>query len=175
MNKPNKILVLGLLIIVALLGFRVMGDDNLFFRGEVKTTSENRLPKPNKIVIEKVNINLKVEEGNVLNGKWEVSENFASHLSSSQSPSGNGNIVIYGHNKDSIFGPIRWLSEGDEIKLINEEGKEFGYKVEKTLEVSANDIQWVNPKNEETLTLYTCTGFLDLKRYIVIAKPYEES
>ena len=37
--------------------------------------------------------------------------------------------------------------------------------------VESDAIEYVLPKNNETLTLYTCTGFADTDRYIVVAKP----
>ena len=70
-----------------------------------------------------------------------------------------------------MFGPIRWIEKGAEIEINDENGNKYSYVVSETLEVSPDKIEYVLPKNEEILTLYTCSGFLDSKRYIVIARP----
>lgn len=127
--------------------------------------------KPTFIEIPSVGVKLPIEESAIKDGVWEISYKGASHLDKSANPGQNGNIVIYGHNKNSIFGPIRWIKEGDEIKVTDVSGKEYTYKVAKTLVTNPDDIQYVLPKDKETLTLYTCTGFLDSKRQIVVADP----
>jgi len=104
---------------------------------------------------------------------WQVSEKGASHLSISANPGEKGNIVIYGHNKNNLFGPIRWLEKGDSIKVINEEEKEFLYKVVGTVQVNPTELEYVLPKEKEILTLYTCDGFLDSRRYVVLAEPVD--
>ena len=127
--------------------------------------------RPTFIEISSVGIKLPVEESTIKDGVWEISYKGASHLDKSANPGQNGNVVIYGHNKNSIFGPIRWIKEGDTIKVKDIKDKEYKYKVVKTVVTNPDDIQYVLPKDKETLTLYTCTGFLDSKRYIVVAEP----
>ena len=114
---------------------------------------------------------LTVNEATITDGTWEVSESGVSHWSNSANPGENGNIVIYGHNKRSLFGPIRWLNNGAIIELINENGKIYQYEVTENLITDPKNIKYVLPKSKERLTLYTCTGFLSKDRYIVIAKP----
>jgi LPXTG-site transpeptidase (sortase) family protein len=134
------------------------------------STSVKNGYKPVRIMIDAYHVNLEVKEASIKDGIWQVWDGAANHLDSSANPGGGGNIVIYGHNKNSVFGPIRWLSTGEVIKLTDEEGTEFLYKVEKTVETSPDDVNYVLPKNTEILTLYTCTSLFDSKRFIVIAK-----
>ena len=116
-------------------------------------------------------LSLDISEGAIVDGVWQISKVGASHLNVSANPGEGGNIVIYGHNKNSLFGPIRWIEKGAEIEINDENGNKYSYVVSETLEVSPDKIEYVLPKNEEILTLYTCSGFLDSKRYIVIARP----
>lgn len=125
---------------------------------------------PAQILIPKVRINLSVFEAKAKDKVWEISEEGASYLLGSGVPGGKGNVIIYGHNKNKLFGPIRWLEIGDEIKVINKKGEEFIYKVARTKTVSPDEISVLAPTEDATLTLYTCTGFLDSQRLIVIAK-----
>lgn len=127
--------------------------------------------KPIFISIPAVGIKLQITESNIKDGVWEISETGVSHLDKSGNPGGGNNIVIYGHNKNSLFGPIRWLKVGDLIELTDSQNKKFSYKTVKTLTTSADEISYVLPKNSEVLTLYTCTGILDSKRFIVVADP----
>ena len=119
----------------------------------------------------KIDLDLKVEESTVKNGKWEVSKNGVSHFKNSAFPGGNGNIVIYGHNKKNILGSLDFLQKGDEISLITEGDAEFKYKVRSIETVSPEKVEVINPTNFEILTIYTCTGLFDSKRLVVKADP----
>jgi LPXTG-site transpeptidase (sortase) family protein len=130
---------------------------------------ENQSSKPVFISIPTVNIKLQVSESEINNGIWEISETGVSHLDKSGNPGGGNNIVIYGHNKNSLFGPIRWLKAGDLIELTDSKNNIFSYKVVNTFTASPDEIGYILPKNSEILTLYTCTGILDSRRFIVVA------
>jgi sortase A len=128
-------------------------------------------PAAVKIVIPKVKLDLPVTEATVTDGTWEISPDGASHWDSSANPGADGNIVIYGHNKTNLFGPIRWLNLGDQIIITAADGSKHLYSITKTVTVSPKQIEYILPKDEETITLYTCTGLFDSQRYLVIAKP----
>ncbi len=72
--------------------------------------------------------------------------------------------------KKLIFGPILSLKKGAEIKIEDEKGNVYKYEVKETKVVLPKNIEVLNPTQDETLTLYTCTGNFDLKRFVVIAK-----
>lgn len=117
-----------------------------------------------------VGIDIGVKEASIEKGVWQVFPSSVSHLNSSGRIGEGKNIVIYGHNKDDVFGPIRYLKEGSEIELKDEKGEKYIYKVVKTDTVKADNLEYVTLKNEEVLTLYTCIGFFDSERFIVVAK-----
>jgi LPXTG-site transpeptidase (sortase) family protein len=163
-------LVIGIILIVFSLLYRNYRSRVLSFEGTITETVIQKYPKAVRIIIPDVKIDLPVEEGAVQDGVWSISESGATHLNISENPGGKGNIVIYAHNKNNLFGQIRWLNNGALIKIINENGQEFEYKTNQIVEVKPTELSYVMPKNEEILTLYTCSGFADSKRFIVTAK-----
>jgi sortase A len=125
---------------------------------------------PKRILIPKVKIDLPVFPGKVVNNNWEIAKEGVSYLMGSGIPGRKGNTVIYGHNKRSQFGPIRWLEKGSEIKVINGKGEEFIYLVQEIKTVSPQEVEVLSPTEDPTLTLYTCAGILDKIRFVVVAK-----
>ncbi len=163
------LLILGLFLIALFSGWRFYTARILSFEGKVPEIAAKEGYRPVSIKIPLVNMSLDVSEGAIVDGVWQISQKGASHLNVSANPGEGGNVVIYGHNKNSLFGSIRWLEKGAEIELADEQGNKYSYIVSETHEVAPDKIDYVLPKNEEVLTLYTCSGFLDSKRYIVIA------
>ena len=125
---------------------------------------------PIQILIPKVKINLPVSPAKAEGENWEISQTGASYLLGSGIPGQKGNVVIFGHNKNSLLGPVRWLVPGDQIKLINQKNEEFIYKVIEKKTVSSKQIDILTPSGDARLTLYTCSGFLDKERLVLVAK-----
>ena len=183
-KNPKRILGLGMVVagsilVGVFLGWslyqtRVLSFDTSRLPMTELANEEFRQPLPVQVEIESVEINLPVEEARIINGIWEISKTGASHWENSANPGENGNVVIYAHNKNSLFGPIRWLELGDVIGLKNSQGQTFQYKVVETVVVNPNTIDYVLPTREERLTLYTCTNFMDKDRYIVISEPIRD-
>lgn len=149
---------------------------------ELRLSFQGNLPKLvnhesqiTKIRIDKVKLDLTVEPAIINDGVWPVSEKNASHWVSSANPGENGNIVIYGHNRNNLFGPIRWLNVGERIELTDKQGKIYEYKITQTVIVKPTEVQYVEPTDTEMLTLYTCTGWWDSLRYVVRAEPAVET
>ena len=164
-------LILGLFLIALFSGWRFYNARILSFKTDnVSASSETQSSNPVSISIPSIPLTLPVEESVIADGVWEISSKGASHLDKSADPGEAGNIVIYGHNKNLLFGPIRRLKEGDLIEITSENGTLYTYRVVKTVITTPDDIEYVLPKSEEILTLYTCTGLLDSKRHIVLAK-----
>jgi sortase A len=169
-----------ILILVGLVCFGVIVSLKAYQEFRQKTLSFSKVPElrqeapeslfPTRILITKVKIDLPVFEAKASGDIWEISEKGISYLLGSGVPGRKGNVVIYGHNKNNLFGPIRWLEKGDEIKLTNKMEEEFVYKVVETKTVSPQKVEVLSPTQDSTLTLYTCTGFLDKERFIVVAK-----
>ena len=168
------LLLFGSFILIAALsikGYREFQPDVLSFSEapeHIAVVEEGDLPA--KILIPKVRIDLPVSPAKVVNNHWEVSDEGASYLLGSGIPGREGNVVIYAHNKNHLFGPIRWLGKDEEIRLVNKKEEEFIYQVVETKTVSPETVEVLLPSGGARLTLYTCTGFLDRERFIVVAK-----
>ncbi len=132
-----------------------------------------RKPRPVKIAIQWFLIDVPIEEEVYREGQWTISETRASHLADSANPGEAGNIIIYGHNKREIMGNIRALKGSEIIHITTEDGKESRYHITHIQEVEPTQTKFLQPTTKETLTLYTCSGFLDKKRFVVQAEPIE--
>lgn len=130
------------------------------------------LTMPDRISIPEINTNVMLKASYIADGKWQTVDEGASYLASSSRPGYGKNIIIYGHNKNSIFKNLSTISTGDEIILYNKLKEKFTYVVREYEIVKPSDIKYLNKKiSNETLTIYTCTGFADLKRLVIKATP----
>lgn len=126
---------------------------------------------PANLYIPALNKYIQVETGSITNGIWYISKNKATYLTRSGIPGETGNIVIYGHNKKSIFGDLVLLKPGDPIIIETIDKNIFRYIVTKSLTVDPDNISIAYPTPTERLTLYTCTGLFDSKRLVIQAIP----
>jgi LPXTG-site transpeptidase (sortase) family protein len=163
---------LGVLFFAVYVGLRINQEIQLSIvtpQISSEQHSKKETANPTQIVISKIGIDLPIEETVIKNGIWQISANGASHLTISAKPNEEGTIIMYGHNTTNRFGPIRWLTKGDKIELKTSDGKKYTYVIAKTMKVSPDRMEIFKQKGE-TLILYTCDGFADLQRFVVIAK-----
>jgi LPXTG-site transpeptidase (sortase) family protein len=166
-----KLIGLGILLILVSAGWRSHQLMVLSFLGNsnskniVQSVSANL---PTAIRIDSLNINLPVSETAIVKGIWEIPTIGAGHLNTSAGV-GLGNMVIYAHNKNNLFGPIRWIKKDSQIEVIAQDGLTYNYQVVEVKEVSPNNVEYILPKSKEILTLYTCSGIFDSKRLVVVA------
>jgi len=123
-----------------------------------------------KILIPDLGIDLEVKEADVKGGYWEVFEDKAGWGKGSGLPGQVGNQVIFAHARESLFLPLRSVKLGVKIYLLTDLGW-YDYQVTDIKEVNPREIEVISPTDDETLTLYTCSGYQDSKRLIVTAKP----
>jgi LPXTG-site transpeptidase (sortase) family protein len=136
-----------------------------------KSLTQKSLPIPIHVNIPKVRIDLPVAETKITNDTWGIAENEASHLSVSARPGEAGPIILYAHNTNNRFGPIRWLHKGDKIEIITADKRIHTYIISESIKSSPDQLSIFFKRKSETLYLFTCDGFADLKRYIIIADP----
>lgn len=134
-------------------------------------TDAHRPPLAQSIDIPDVKIHLQIEEADIKNGIWYISEKQATHLTTSARPGEPGNMVIYGHNKQVIFGSLPYVRIGASIVVAAGDGTIHRYRVISKQTVNPNRVDLVSPTDHELLTLYTCTGFLDSQRTVLQATP----
>lgn len=87
-------------------------------------------------------------------------------------PGKEGNQVVFAHAREGLFLPLRSIESGEAIYVFTA-SKWYRYIVKEIKEVLPTQIEVIAPTEDETLTLYTCSGFSDSKRLIVVAKPSE--
>lgn len=166
------LIAVGFLLItfpIAYRGFPEETSEPIHIDSQLLRTAQSR-EVPIRIIIPTVNVDLPVVEAPVVRGLWELSETTASHGIGSASPGEAGNTVIFAHARDELFGPIRELKNGDVVYVLTKDSW-HKYTVSETKLVNPKDVEVIAPTPDETLTLFTCSGFLDSKRLIVVAKP----
>ncbi len=114
---------------------------------------------------------LPIDQAGKLNGVWTIAEDAANHVAQSALPGSDGNIIIYGHNTPNVFGKLREKKIGDYITLTSADGKFHQYRIFQIDVVTPDRVDLLRPTTGETLTVYTCTGFLDSKRLVLRALP----
>lgn len=132
------------------------------------STKKLSLP-PERIIIPNQKINLPIVEAQVVDGFWEISETTASHGVGSAYPGDIGNVVIFAHAREGLFLPLKDVQKDDDIFVLSKDHW-FRYQVKEIKDVNPDQIEVIAPTKDETLTLYTCSGFLDSKRRIVVGK-----
>ncbi len=142
-----------------------------FFHQAIVPTTIHLTARPTEIRIPKVQIDLPIYETVIANNIWQIADNGASHLAISAHPGEKGTDIIYGHNTNDRFGPIRWLNVGDTITITSADKKIYTYHITQISTVDPNKPTILTSQKGETLLLYTCTGFADLQRFVIVAKP----
>lgn len=154
-------------------------QDVLTYTAKEDTTQlEEVVLQPERIVIEKANIDLPVVQVPLVNGTWEVNSGVANYaMGTSLISERSGNVGIYAHDKIDGFENIKHLTSGDQITVYSGDKKAI-YEVNKSSVVKPEVVDVFYPTPDPTLTLVTCDGVYSEKRYIVISKlinisPYE--
>lgn len=107
------------------------------------------------------------------NNDWHFPSTTAGHITSSGYPTQDQNIVLYGYNSPEILGGLTQLKRNDTITLTLNNGEERSYKIFNTVQVTPDNIQYLWPRQNEVLTVYTSAGFLNKDRFIVQAAPLQ--
>lgn len=126
---------------------------------------------PSEIIIPSLNIDLPVFPATLKSGKWDLTSKGVSFLMFSDSSLVPTNNILYGHNWPNLLGNLTKLQLGQVIELKYQDNLKKDYIIISLKVVNPEDISILsNPSESEILTLYTCTGFLDSKRFVVTAK-----
>lgn len=135
-------------------------------------TDENKIKNnaaPIRISLPSAGIDIPVRQAKVVNGYWELFNDSAGWGTGSGYPGEKGNIVIFAHAREKLFLPLKKAKIGENVTVFTEE-KWYQYKIADIKEVLPTDTEVISPTPDETLTLYTCSGFSDSKRLILTAK-----
>jgi LPXTG-site transpeptidase (sortase) family protein len=147
-------------------------------------------PPDTRIVIPRINKNVpivQVRAENLLKRDWNALENDMMealkfgivHFPGTALPGEKGNIALTGHSSyfpwdrgrfKDVFALLHEVKMGDMVLLYHKQ-KKYIYEVNDIKIVKPDDIDVLDPSNEDKLTLITCTPIgTDLRRLIVTAK-----
>lgn len=141
----------------------------------LKKDTVNQVPQDNRLMIQKIGLNVPINEGqniSALNtGSWR--------RPNTSSPNKDGNTVIVGHRftyrGNDMFYHLDKVKQGDNIRIWWE-GKKYDYTVRAISEVGPEKTEVEAPTEIKQLTLYTCTPLWSAKnRLVVVAKPNGET
>ena len=146
---------------------------------------------PDRLVIPAIELdtpvvlaNLKdVEYQGIAYQQWVAPNFFAAGRLATSAPLGvSGNTVLIGHHnvRGEVFAHLANLKIGDLIRVYSGD-KEFAYTIALTmilperfqsLEVRLRNAQWIEPSQDERLTLVTCWPYAsNTHRLIIVATP----
>lgn len=95
------------------------------------------------------------------------------HIPGTAGIGGKGNCVLCGHNGSrygTFFTTLNRVKKGDNVIVLDRQGKKHSYEVEKTWVVDPYDNSIKEQGNEETLTLFTCAQ-RGTMRFVVRCSP----
>lgn len=171
---PNLFLLVGIgfLVFSSFLIFQRYNPNNIAFNvSSVKTEKfyPYKVVSPTEIIIDSQKIHLPILSTHLDNGKWIVTSKGVSYLDSSPVPGQKGNSILYGHNWSNLLGNLPKVKVGDRIIIKYSNGSSKDFFISKTQTVNPNQTEILNQTDSTQITLYTCTGFLDSKRFVVTA------
>jgi len=126
---------------------------------------------PRILEIPSINIKLNVVSATFSNKKWSETENNLGYLETSALPGTNGNSIFYGHNRTSVLGRLNKIKVGDTVQITSGDGTSSKFVVYDFFEVTPDQTHILNTSETPKITIYTCSGFFDTKRFVVLAKP----
>lgn len=124
---------------------------------------------PRKVIIKDLGINLNIIPAEIKDGKWDTTQDGASYLITSPIPGDDGNSILYAHNWASLFGPLLDAKPGEEVEIDYKDGTSKKFVIEYTSVVNPDQSSILAASMDKRITLYTCTGWFDAKRFVVVA------
>ncbi len=122
---------------------------------------------PSRLIIREANIDLQIFPAKIRGQKWDLTTEGVSWLDISSIPGEVGNSIIYGHNWTNILGNLFYVKPGQKIEIVYKDGSVRIFTVQNTAIVSPNDVTVLSQTKDRRVTIYTCTGILDQKRFVV--------
>lgn len=135
-----------------------------------QSIKQEKETQPVAISIQSVDITLPVYEALVSKNKWQTTRLGVSYVSHSGKVGKSGNAIFYGHNWPNLLGNLQEVKPGDYIDITLGSGAIARYQVATTQEVSSENVSVLAETTDYRITLYTCSGFLDTKRFVVVGE-----
>jgi len=135
---------------------------------EVDEAKQDSLPV--KIKIESRQIELPIIPQKLIGTNWQVTDKGVTYLTDSPIPGKVGNSILYGHNWTKLLGNLTLVTPGDIIEIAYANGEVKNFKVTNTQVVDPSQVSILKNTTDKRITIYTCTGLLDTKRFVVVAE-----
>lgn len=188
LNKPSFLTILGILMIVAGLGFiawdlgstyierKAIDNEMQEFFNAAQLPEDQVIPEEAQdsdlwgmIQIDKLDLKFPI----IQSDNWEYLSRYVVAWEESVSPPSEGNFSIAGHNgrcASCVFRNFEKLENGDEVKLIDKDNI-YIYEIYNIFEVFYTDTSVLNETpGETTVTLVTCTEQTHYDEYRTIVK-----
>ena len=133
----------------------------------VETTQKIR--RPTIIRIPTLDLELPIVPTKLENSRWQATSEGVSYLTTTPQPGESGNSIMYGHNWPNLLGRLKQVKPGQIIEVLFSDGNKSTFEIAFTTVVTPDQTHILNQTDDRRLTLYTCTGFLDSKRFVVTA------
>lgn len=131
---------------------------------------DEEISQPKLIIIKDIGVNLPIIPAKHPTTKWETTTEGVSYLESSPIPGQVGNSIMYGHDWGSLLGNLPKARPGMTIKIIYDNGTSSDFVITHTQEVTAHETSILKDTQDTRITIYTCIGLFDNKRFVVTAK-----
>lgn len=137
----------------------------------IPIVSAESLSLPQILQIPDLGVVLTIYPAEISKGKWQVTNDGISYLSSSPIPGKMGNSILYGHNWPSILGKLDKARIGEKFYVVFSDGTQKRFVIKRIAVVDPSDTSILTQTNDSRVTLYTCTGFLDRRRLVIQGTP----
>lgn len=124
---------------------------------------------PQEIIINSIHIDLPIYSAQIINNNWETTTEGVSYLTGSPIPGDKGNSILYGHNWESLLGRLPNLKPGQIIEIVFSDKSKKKFLVKYTTIVTPDNVSILAAATDKRITIYTCTGFMDTKRFVAVA------
>lgn len=171
LSKLFLIIGIGFLLVFAYFIYLRNFSNPLTFKSIPQIVNEGTSIIPKSMEIPSINARLQIFPALVHEKRWDTTNVGVSYLTTTPLPGQKGNSVIYGHNWKSILGDLTKVKPGQMIIIIMHDGVKKEFRVEYTATVEPSQTYVIDNTKDTRITIYTCTGFLDSKRFVVVAKP----
>ncbi len=135
-----------------------------------KERSVTHTAKPQTIKINSIALELPIIPSSVKNGEFETTKKGISYLKDSAVPGQKGNTILYGHNWPNLLGNLPKIVPGDVVEIELGDGTIARYSIEYTAKVTSDQVHILSQTDDARITLYTCSGFFDTKRFVAVGK-----
>jgi hypothetical protein len=123
-------------------------------------------PTPVGLTLPRQSAALPIIQAPMVNGEWTISSQAVSLLKTE-----SAGQIMYGHNWNSLLGPLTRSQLGESITIHLTNGQAETYRITSKFSVPADRLDVLALANDpNTLLIYTCDGWLDTQRLIVLAQ-----